>query len=320
MTGPIVDVTSHTNLGSAIDSAKSGSTIVFAPGEYSISTSIKLPSNITLKGTHGVYVNYTGPRTSSGLFSLSNDSNVNISGITFNGSGLSKLTNGVIEVSGAHNVHITGNTFNNVTNTSDLMMYNGNNIYFQDNTSGPNELQPVSAHLTSNSNLTGLYITDNKFLGYSRMGVEIQNNTRSHTWSNVNVDGNTFHNSADLEYGALSFVTGSAKTRNTIEGNTFYGNNTGRDSAIELGSAITEVANNTIDHVGWAFSISASKGSAIEHNTVNDTWHAVFSKDGGFTTSALPWIGANVMNGASITGADRELGNLPGVPKPSFAI
>ncbi len=319
MTGPIVNVTSSTNLKNAIASAASGSTIVFAPGNYSISSSIALPSNVTLQGASGVYVNYTGPQTGNGLFLASNDLNVSISGITFNGSGLANLTNGVIEVSGANNVHITGNTFNNVTHTSDLMAYNGNNIYFQNNTCGPNELEPVSAHLTGNSNLTGFYVTNNNFLGYSRMGVEIQNNNSAHTWSDINVDGNTFHNSTNLQYSALSFVSAGAVTMNTIEGNTFYGNNTGRDIGIELGAAITEVANNTIDNVGWAFSISAAKGSAIENNIVNNSWHNVFSKDGGFTTSALPWIGTDAINGVSITGADGELGTIPSVPKPLFA-
>jgi len=311
-----ITVTPSTNLAKTISSAPSGSTIQLEAGTYNLSSSITLPSNITIEGGSGVAVNYTGSTDSTGLFLASGVQNVTIEDIAFTGTGLKNLTNGVVEVSNASNIHIQSDTFNNVSNTSDLMDWNGNNIYFQGNTSGPNEQEPVSAHLTQAANLSGLYITDNTFLGYQRFGVELQNNEgSSQTWSNIHVDRNVFDTPSSAEYGALSFVTGGG-TGNTIYGNTF--NSSGGHVAIELGSANTTVENNKITGSSWPISISAASDSAILGNIISGAGNPAYSKDGGFSTSAVPWIGTNTISGSSITGADGMLGSIPNVSEPKL--
>ena len=132
-----------------------------------------------------------GSGTSSAPFQIANASNITIANLTFDGSaagGVSTYAAAIWVTGGVSKLHIQGNLFQNNVSQSDLYVFNSDEIYFQGNTSGPNEYQPVSGHVTDGTVHSSVYITDNTLSGFSRMGIELQGN--SGAFQDIHVDRN----------------------------------------------------------------------------------------------------------------------------------
>jgi hypothetical protein len=307
----VIGVTPSSNLATAIASASTGATISFGAGTYNIGN-ITLPSNIILSG-NGVVVNFSG---SSGAMFTANGSNVTIEGFSFTGTGYTNIgdEDGVIESTAGNNIHIQSNTFNGQTTGTDLYCWNTTNIYFQGNTVGANQYEPISCHLTS-GNMSGLFVTDNTFAGFSRWLLEAQNNTsgNSGSYSNVHIDRNVITMPASGPTGALSVVTATnTGACNTVDGNTITVSPATSNSTvgIEISGADTTITGNTMDYVGWPMEISnTGSTTGIFGNYYNNYYHYVFAPDGGFMAADAPWIGTNYFNGSPYTGDD-DLGHL----------
>jgi PEP-CTERM motif len=229
---------------------------------------------------------------------------ITFSNLTFNGG--SSGGNAIWISDNANGIYVRNNSFLNHFNGSDLYIYNSNNIYFQDNTSGPNELQPVTGHVTDNNVYSDLFITDNKFSGFSRFGVELQQNGAGH-FQGVHLDRNVVNITGRGNLagnGVFSFVVGASSLGNTVWGNTVTGVRGYNQSFLELGSNDTSVEHNSITQIDWGISFSSTRGSEVENNTFTDIGHA-FGPDGGYNDTQ--WIGVNEVNGVSQVG-------WPGVP------
>src|SRR5258708_6882933 len=87
--------------------------------------------------------------TGSPLFDIVGGSGITITNFTWNGGtrGGARYSAAIVAEQGSNNIHVTSSKFLNNSIQSDLYIYNSDNIYFQGNTSGPNELHPVSAHI-----------------------------------------------------------------------------------------------------------------------------------------------------------------------------
>jgi hypothetical protein len=211
---------------------------------------------------------------------------------------------------GSSNIHVEGNQFQNNFNQTDIYIYNSDNIYFRGNVSGPNEYQPVSAHVTDSTIHSNLYITDNIMSGFIRMGAEIQDNSGSGSgFGGVHVDRNSIEQSSNAgDNMAISLVPGAANSCNTVWGNTLT--TTTPDTGqwgIEigvLGPASTDIEQNTITDVGAPFFIAPAVATAIQNNTLtnwgNSFGDGPFNEDGGYNNTQ--WVGINTLNGTQTAG------------------
>lgn len=268
------------------------------------------------------------------LIDINGASGITISNFTINGgtSGGGGLVDGAIFVEpNSSNIHVTKNKFVNNFNQTDLFVYNSDNIYFQGNTSGPNEFQPVSAHINDTNIHNGLFITDNNVSGFSRMGFELTVDTRRGAWGGTHIDRNVIGPYSDgSAFGGnnigVSFVTGTRGTVNkcsTVWGNTVNGTSGFAQWGFELGSlgpASTSVEHNTMTNVDAPMFISKAVGTEIENNTItnwgNDPpfFNCVYNQDGGY--NGTEWIGTNTLNGSNITGNDGCYAHAPYGTRP----
>ena len=229
---------------------------------------------------------------------------ITFSNLTFNGG--SSGGNAVWIDGNANGIYVRNNSFLNHSNGSDLYIYNSNNIYFQDNTSGPNELQPVTGHVTDNKAHSGIFVTDNTISGFSRFGVEIQNNSAGY-FQNVHIDRNVVNISArgnPVGNEVFSLVSGPSPLGNTVWGNTVTGVRKDNQVFLELNANNTSVEHNSVNQIDWGLSFAPEPGSEVENNTFTNVGTA-FSRDGGWNDTQ--WVGVNEVNGVSEVG-------WPGVP------
>src|SRR5260370_42418271 len=108
------------------------------------------------------------------MLHITGGSNITISNLTFDGGssgGNGILFAAVFIENNSGNIHVESNKYRNNFNQSDIYVYNSDAVYFRGNIVGPNEYQPVSAHLTDSAVHNGIYITDNQLSGFTRMGV-----------------------------------------------------------------------------------------------------------------------------------------------------
>jgi hypothetical protein len=330
MSGAQVTLSPGANIQTAINNAGAGTTLIFAPGTYGISSTINLASNMALQGQSGAQFQYAG--AGAVMFNGNAVSNINICGINFDGGqtgGSGTFPNAVIFLANANNVHITSNTFTHNSQQSDLSWFNSDGIYFQGNTSGPNEFQPVTGHITDSYAHSNIYITDNKFSNFYRMGIEIvTNSTSAQAWNNAHIDRNTFSDwlgvqQINSDHIAISFAAPSApSTHNTVWGNIFNGTSGYGQWGIEIGTRNTSIEQNTMTNVDFPVVISDGTGSEIENNSFTNysTQYNVgpFGKDGGYY--GTEWIGTNLWNGTSVTGwPGHSYGTQPPVNQPSMA-
>jgi hypothetical protein len=225
--------------------------------------------------------------------------NLTFSNLTFDGG--SSGGNAVFIGGNGNNIHVQNNVFRNHFNGSDLYIYNSDNVYFQGNTSGPNELQPVSGHVTDGKVHSGLFVTDNNLSGFNRIGVELQQNSAGY-FQNVHLDRNVVKISARGNSAGnmvFSFVAGPSSVGNTVWGNTVTGVRGNNQAFLELGSNNTSVEHNSVSQIDWGVSFSSARGSEVENNTFTNDGPA-FSKGGAYNDSQ--WVGVNTINGVSQTG------------------
>jgi hypothetical protein len=325
---PTVAVSPGANIQTAINNSAAGTALIFRPGTYSITTGIYLKSGVTLEGQSGATFQYAGPGPSM-LIGLA-VSNINICGINFDGGpsgGSGTFPNGAIFLENSINIYITNNTFTNNSQESDLMFFNSDYIYFQGNTSGPNEFQPVTGHITDSNAHSNIYVTDNQFSGFSRMSIEIVTNSASvQAWNNAHIDGNIFSSwlgiqQIDSDHIAISFAAPSApSTNNTVWGNTFNGTSGYGQWGIEIGTENTSIERNTMNNVDSPVVISDGTGTEVENNSFTNysTQYnpGPFGEDGGYYRTE--WIGTNLWNGTPVTGwPGHTYGAQPPVNLPS---
>ena len=175
----------------------------------------------------------------------------------------------------------------------------------------PNEFQPVSGHITDGNNHKNIFVTDNNLSDFSRMGVELQDNSATNVgFGGVHADRNTVSmtHTGNNNF-AFSIVTQAAQICNTIWGNTITGIPGALQWGVEIGingPANTSVEQNTISGVDAPFQISDAVQVAIQNNTIanfgNDPPfnNYAFSQDGGYNNSQ--WIGNNTINGVLTSG------------------
>jgi parallel beta-helix repeat protein len=230
--------------------------------------------------------------------------NITFSNLTFNGG--SSGGNAIWIDGYANGVYVRNNSFLNHSNGSDLYIYNSDNIYFQDNTSGPNELEPVAGHVTDNKSHSGIFITDNKISGFNRFGVELQKNSAGY-FQDVHIDRNVVNISArgnPAGNEVFSLVSGPSPLGNTVWGNTVTGVRGDNQVFLELSANNTSVEHNSVSQMDWGISFSSTLGSEVEDNTFTNVG-AAFGRDGGYNDTQ--WVGVNEVNGVSEVG-------WPGVP------
>jgi hypothetical protein len=260
-------------------------------------------------------------------------SNITISNLTLDGgtSGGAGVSSAAVFVEGnSKSIYVTGNKFVNNSNQGDLFVYNSDSIYFQGNTSGPNEYQPVSAHITDGTTHNGLFMTDNSIYGFSRMGFELTVDSTAGGWGGTHIDRNIIGPFGSLTTGdspfAISFVAnvaGGVNTCGTVWGNTIKGTSGNAQWGLEIGTpgpVGVSVEYNTMTNVDAPMFISLANGTEIENNLMtnfgNDPpWNnGAFNQDGGY--NGTEWIGTNTINGSQITGDGGYLGHGPYGTKP----
>ena len=277
-------------------------------GTYTITSPIALNSQdngetwTTYPGAPADSAVLVNGSSNSKLFDIiynSSVQNLTFSNLTFDGG--SSGGNAIFIDGTANNIHVQNNLFRNHFNGSDLYIYNSDNIYFQDNTSGPNELEPVAGHVTDNKAHSGIFITDNNISGFNRFGVELQQNSAGY-FQNVHIDRNVVNISAHgnpVGNEVFSLVSGPSPLGNTVWGNTVTGVRGDNQVFLELSANNTSVEQNSVSQMDWGISFSSTLGSEVENNTFTNVG-AAFGPDGGYNDTQ--WVGVNQVNGVSQTG------------------
>jgi hypothetical protein len=102
------------------------------------------------------------------LIHITGGSNITVSNLTLDGgpSGGADVGSAAIFVeANSKLIYVRRNKFANNSNQADLFVFNSDSIYFQGNTSGPNEYQPVSAHITDGAIHNGLFMIPGRWMG-----------------------------------------------------------------------------------------------------------------------------------------------------------
>jgi hypothetical protein len=274
-------------------------------GTYTITSPIALNSQdngeiwTTYPGAPAHSAVLVNGSSNSKIFDMSSVQNLTFSNLTFDGG--SSGGNAIFIDSNANNIHVQNNLFRNHFNGSDLWIYNSDNIYFQNNTSGPNELQPITGHVTDGKVHSGIFVTDNNISGFSRFGVELQTNSAGY-FQNVHLDRNVVNITAgggSVGNEVFSLVAGPSSVGNTVGGNKITGVRGDNQVFLELGTNNTSVENNSVTQIDHPIAFSSASGSEIESNTFTNDGQA-FSRDGGYNDTQ--WVGVNTVNGVSQTG------------------
>jgi len=296
------------NIQDVINSAPSGSTVVFTPGTYNVSEAINLKSGVSLEGQSGAKLVSDG---TAGIFEGHAVQNVTISGFVLDGhNGGPGQTSGAIYLDSAtggagstpsDNIHILNNTFQNWTNSNALTLWSTQNTYIEGNTI-KNGYQGITWDTISGTPpLNNLVISGNSITGMSRMGIETG---FSSTVSNVHIDYNTLSNIKDM---GISFVEGD--TSGNFKSGTVWGNhidgsaNSGNVPLLEIGNRggtdnIT-VAQNDFSNSQWGLSIGHVSGMAILNNNFTNVQNP-YSVDGGY--DGTEWIGSGTIDGVHSNG------------------
>jgi parallel beta-helix repeat protein len=294
------------NIQNVIDSAPSGSTIVFTPGIYNVSQVIDLKSGVSLEGQPGAELQSNG---SVGIFRGQGVQDITISGLTFDGhnggpgvaSGAIYLDSSTGDTNGtpSNNIHILNNTFQNWANSDGLYLWSTQNTYVEGNTL-KNGYEGISwATDPGTPALNNLVISGNVITGMARMGIET---AFSSTLSNIHIDYNTISNIGDMSISFVEGQTGGNFLSGTVWGNHIDGANSG-GTLVELGNyggpANITVAQNVLSNHEWGMMFSHTSGMAVLDNTFINVQNP-FSDDGGY--DGTEWIGANTVDGVSQSG------------------
>lgn len=320
-----ITISSGTDIQKAIDSAPSGSTIVFKPGVYDVSQVINLKSGVSLEGQPGAVLQSNGQ---VGIFKGLGVHDVSISGFTFDGNNggpadsgaiyLDSSTGGGANGTPSNNIHISNNTFQNWTNNTgaNLWLWQTQNTYVQGNTF-KNGFEAVAWSTDPNApSLDNLVVSNNDISGMKFMGIET---AFSSAVSNVHIDYNNISNIGDTSISFVEGVSGGEVTSGTVWGNHIDGANSG-GVLLELGnfggSAFNvTVSQNVLSNHDWGMNFSHTAGMAVLNNTFNNV-DAPFSDDGGYDQTE--WIGTNTIDGAQQTGWDNHnYGTEPTLFSPS---
>jgi hypothetical protein len=233
-------------------------------------------------------------------------------------------------VAQSNNIHIRYNLFTNNASQDDLKVYNSDQIYFQHNVSGPNELQPVNFWVTDGQPHSSFYVTDNIFSNWRRNAVEggsLVGFAPCSPLTDYHFDRNMFTVVAGAdnlpgggEHLAL-YGCSSQNANNTVWGNTFAVTGGISDWAIEISIGNTTIEQNVMNNTLSDIQISACPGCVIVNNSFNnysDQYSDTpFAPDGGY--DGTEWIGTNLWNGTPVVGwpASATYGPAPPVYKPS---
>jgi hypothetical protein len=305
-----ITISPGADIQKTINSAASGSTIVFKPGTYNVSQVIDLKSGVSLQGQAGAVLKSNG---NAGIFEGLGVKNITISGFTMDGN------NGGPEGSGAvfldssggggsgtpsNNIHISNNTFQNWTNNTgaNVRLWHTQNTYVQGNTF-KNGWEAVAWSTDSNAApMNNLVVSNNTITGMKYMGIETAFDS---TLSGVHIDYNKISNIGDM---AISFVEGEVGARimsGTVWGNQIDSSHSG-GVPIELGNHNgpfdVTVSQNVLSNTpsgSSAFIFSHVPGVAVVNNTFSNTKDP-FGYDGGY--DGTEWIGTNTVNGVKQTG------------------
>jgi hypothetical protein len=323
---------------SAMQGSATIKTTYLRAGRYTIESTLNL-SSVDDGETWSTYpgdadqsaVLVAGASTSKifNLYDSASVENITLSYLTFDGGSSGGSGAAAVFLSGNGNeIRVQSNLFQNNSNQSDFYVYNSDSVYFQGNVSGPNELQPISAHLTDSKMHSHLFFTDNNLSHFSRMGFEIQTNSSGFAFQDVHIDRNVIANTGTGNSAgniAISFVSGASVLCNTVWGNVISGISGNAEWGLELGTNNTSVEYNSTTNIDAPMFFSAASGSEVENNTLTN-WHAgapyynyAYNEDGGFNDTQ--WIGMNDLNGSSVTGWTGEPGASvkPTVCSPSAA-
>jgi parallel beta-helix repeat protein len=318
-----ITISPGANIQNVINSAPSGSTIVFTPGIYNVSQAISLKSGVSLEGQSGAELLSNGM---AGIFKGQGVHDITISGFILDGhnggpgpgSGAIYLDSSTGSASGtpSNNIHIVNNTFQNWTNSNDLWLWSTQNTYIQGNTL-KNSYEGITwATDPGSPSLNNLVISDNVITGMKTMAIET---AFSSTISNVHIDRNTINNIGSISISFVEGESGGNFQSGTVWGNHIDGTNSG-SVLLELGNYIgpdhITVSHNVLSNAEWGMMFSHAAGAAVLDNTFTNVQNP-FSDDGGY--DATEWIGANTINGAQKTGwsAHGAYGNEPTVYSPS---
>ena len=319
--GSSIEIGPGANIQSTINSAALGTTIVFASGTYNITSVIVLKSGVSLKGRSGAILHSNG---SSGIFKGLGVSDITISGFVIDGNdgGPGQVAGAIyldsstgIDTTGnpSSNIKIIYNTFQNWANTNVFYLWASNNTYIQGNTIN-DSWQGLSWSSNPGDNLDTLVISDNRFSGIQRYGIEVG---FGGIVTNLHIDRNVIGNMGEGSSGSISLVAGSAATQigpGTMSGNQIDGA-TG-NAQVELGDGSSgstgmlkiTVERNRISNVTKQNDITGmmfahAEGCAVLQNTFINVM-VPFGQDGGFDDTQ--WIGTNTVNGVAWTGWPRE--------------
>ncbi len=289
-----------------IDSAASGTTVVFTPGTYDVSNVINLKSGVSLEGQPGAELLSNG---SSGLFQGLGVQDITISGFTFDGhnggpgqgSGAIYLDSSTGDNNGtpSNNINILNNTFQNWTNSSDLWLWGTQNTYIEGNTLKDGYQGINWATDAGTPALNNLVISGNTITGMQAMAIET---AFSSTISNIHIDYNNISNIKDISLSFVEGPTGGNFESGTVWGNHIDGTNSG-STLLELGNYVgpdnITVANNVLSNAQYGMMFSHAGGAAVLDNAFTNV-QTPFSEDGGY--DGTEWIGGNTVDGVTQNG------------------
>jgi hypothetical protein len=321
-----ITISPGANIQQAINSAPSGTTIVFKAGVYNVSQVINLKSGVSLQGQPGAELLSNG---NVGIFKGLGVHDINISGFTFDGRNGGPSNSGAIYLDSStgsgsgtpsNNIHISNNTFQNWTNNtgSDLWLWHTQNTYVQGNTF-KNGWEAVGWSTDPGAPpLNNLVVSNNTITGMKFIGIETGFDS---TVSNVHIDNNKISNIGDM---SISFVAGPSSggrvLSGTVWGNQIDGAHSG-GTLVELGDHAAAfnvtVSQNVLSNHEWGMMFAHTAGTAVLNNTFTNVQNP-FSDDGGY--DGTEWIGANTINGVTKTGwAGHHYGTEPTTFSPSTA-
>jgi hypothetical protein len=312
-----------------IDTASSGTALLFAPGTYTL-TNVNLKSDISLIARSS-HVTFKSGDAGHCMLCANKVKNIWITGITFDGNGGVTYPNGVFSLNGARSVHIANDVFKNNPRGSDVVFNDVDDFYFQGNTSGNlasiSEAQPISGKNTRGSH-GNIFITDNSFTGFRRMAIELQVPSElpfAGSWHDVHIDRNAFSHWDHVRTGtyweavAISFVARARASgaNNTVWDNTMNGTSGYKQWAIEIATPHTSIFQNRVVDTDYPIFIGSSRGVAIENNDMSSfRGPHPFNADGGY--DGKEWIGTNTWDGASKNGwPGRVYGPRPAIYGPA---
>lgn len=321
----IITISPGANIQKTINSAPSGTTIVFKPGVYNVSKVINLKSGVSLEGQPGAQLQSNG---SVGIFQGLGVRDINISGFTFDGKNNGPSNSGAIYLDSStgsgsgtpsNNIHISNNTFQNWTNTSgsNLWLWHTQNTYVEGNTF-KNGWEAVGWSTDSSAPpLTNLVVSNNVITGMKYIGIETAFDS---TVSNVHIDYNKISNIGDMSISFVEGEVGGKVLSGTVWGNKIDGANSG-GTPVELGNYKgpfnVTVSQNVISNHEWGMMFSHTAGMTVFNNTFTNVKNP-FSDDGGYDKTE--WIGTNTVNGAKQVGwPGHKYGAEPATYSPSTA-